>query len=325
MTIPMLAPSRSPRRSARRSAAFVALACTASTLFSGVALAQGAADPNCPPGSWFCADTPQKPAAAPNQPVSPQPVAPSSSASGNALQPLPQQQPVAPAAPVSPLPPPVVYQPAPVAPLAPPAPPPVIIYQPAPRIVLREAPPPYHYVPREAAARRREWGLNLRLEGAMMGSKASDSAGMGGVGVGLRYKPVPAFGIEAGLDFVGGRDYDGFRRQETAFTLNGMVFVNPRSRTQVYFLAGFGWAGARVSDDNSYGDVQYNYFGGQAGVGLEFRLARHFALNLDVRGFVRGRTDDNAKYTAEFRDPETGRTTNTSGGGLFTGGMTFYF
>jgi hypothetical protein len=130
------------------------------------------------------------------------------------------------------------------------------------------------------------------------------------------------------LDFDGGRDYNGFRRNETAFTVNGMVFLNPRSRAQVYLLAGFGWSDAHATDDTLGYDrasYHYGYFGGQGGLGLEFRAAKHFALNLDVRGFIRGRIDDNAQYQPEYVDPTTGRSTNTSAGGLITGGMTFYF
>ena len=123
------------------------------------------------------------------------------------------------------------------------------------------------------------------------------------------------------------------RRSESAFTINGLVFLNPRSRAQVYLLGGFGWAGARVYNDNTTlqagyyypQETHYGYFGGQAGGGLEFRVAKHFALNLDLRGFVRGRIDENAQAQPEFRDPVTGRTTNTSGGGIITGGMTVYF
>jgi hypothetical protein len=71
MTTHMLAPSRSPRRNVRRSvltAAAVALA-SAVTAIPSVASAQ--TNPNCPPGSWFCADTDAKPAAPAGQPVAP--------------------------------------------------------------------------------------------------------------------------------------------------------------------------------------------------------------------------------------------------------------
>jgi hypothetical protein len=159
----------------------------------------------------------------------------------------------------------------------------------------------------------------------MFGGGVAGNAGMGGAGFGLRYKPVPAFGIESNLDFLGGTDYNGFRRNENAITFNALVFLNPRSRAQVYLLAGFGFSNAHVNDSSQGVSYDYSYFGGQAGIGLELRLSRHFALNSDLRGFIRGRTDDGANAHPEFYDPSTGQTTNTSAGVLLTAGATFYF
>jgi hypothetical protein len=266
------------------------------------AFAQGG---NCPPGSWFCGDA-----------------AASGSAQGGAstqaagqgagqLQPLPPAttQPAQ-----QPPPPVVVYQP----------PPPVVVYQ-APR----ETPPPYEYQPRPDTSwmRKKEWGINLHLEGAAFGEGRYGDSGMGGLGLGLRYKPSRYLGIEGDVDFFGGRDYNGYRRGETAFSLNALVFVNPRNKTQLYFVGGIGWSIAKATEDRAgYDDYvhRYSYFGGQFGIGVEFRLSKSVALNLDLRGFVRGRTDNNTKIDPEFRDA-TGRTTNTSGGALMTGGLTFYF
>jgi hypothetical protein len=283
---------------------------------------------NCPPGSWFCADTQEKPAAPAGQPVP------------SKLEPLPAEGTAQPAPAPTPAPgPTIIYQTAPPQIIYQQAPPPVV-YQPpppayrpppppAPPAYRQPPPPPYYYHPRpaESAPQRREWGLNFRVEGAMLGHAAASDAGMGGLGFGLRYKPVPAFGIEADVDFWGGRDYYGDRRNETAFALNALVFLNPRSKVQVYLLAGVGWSSADVWNDSSPAATQatYSYFGGQAGGGLEFRLGTHFALNADVRGFIRGRTDDGAQTAPEFVNPQTGQTTNTSGGGIVTGGMTFYF
>src|SRR5690242_3498689 len=81
-----------------------------------------AGNPNCPPGSWFCADTQAQPAAPAGQPV--QPLTPLPSNGAPATQPAPNPPPV------------VVYQP----------PPPVVVVQPA----HPEQPPPvYVYTPRE--------------------------------------------------------------------------------------------------------------------------------------------------------------------------------
>jgi opacity protein-like surface antigen len=216
-------------------------------------------------------------------------------------------------------------------------PPPVVIYQPPPPVYVRPPPPPpYYYRPRPAyAAPRSEWGLNFRFDAALQGSGSASSQTMAGGGFALRYKPVPAFGLEAGFDFLGGHDYQDNQRNETAFTINTLFFVNPRSRVQLYFLAGLGGSWAHVQRDgyaNPYNnmigqglDAHYTYFGGQVGSGLEFRVSRHFALDLDVRGFIRSRTDDASNYQPEFTDPNTGRSTNTSGGALVTIGGTLYF
>jgi hypothetical protein len=67
----------------------------------------------------------------------------------------------------------------------------------------------------------------------------------------------------------------------------------------------------------------YSYFGGQAGIGVELRFSKLIALNVDLRGFVRTRTDALAASKPEFTNSQ-GQTTNTSAGGLLTGGLTFY-
>jgi len=160
------------------------------------------------------------------------------------------------------------------------------------------------------------------------GSGRNRDAGMGLVGVGLRFRPVPVFALEADLDFAGGRDYYDFRRFETALSINGIFFLNPRDMTQVYLVGGFGWSTANITDDQSsaYYDYKYtfDYFGAQGGIGLEFRLSPTIALNVDVRGIVRTRIDDDRDRYPEFVD-SNGRTTNTSGAGLVQGGLTFYW
>jgi hypothetical protein len=290
---------------------------TAFALVMGVsAVAAAQQQPNCPPGSWFCAGA-EVPGVGGAQ------ITVGGPTTTTQLQPLPAPQTAAP------------VQPAPVQP-------PVVVYQPAPPpvVVVRQPLPEYrtYYVRRRVPwQHRQEWGLNLRVEGAFIGSGYSGDAGLGGFGGGLRYKPTPWFGVEGGVDFALGRDYNDYARNETAFTLSGLFFLNPHSRAQIYLLGGFGWSIANVTNDTyrsspqfaepvTYGDtVSYHYFGGQAGIGLEYRMTPHIAFNADMRGFIRGRTDANADASPEFRDPSTGQTTNTSGGLLFTGGMTFYF
>ncbi len=256
---------------------------------------------NCPPGAWFCAETTQPADTPAGQPVPLQAL------------PAPQAQVGQPPSQMAGAAPPVVvYKP----------PPPVVVYQsPATRYYLVPPPPPVYYY-RTRRLYLGEWGLNLHFEGASFGHAAQvNSSGMGGGGIALRYRPVPVFALETDLDFVGGTDYQGFRRSEEASTFNGLLFLNPRSRAQVYLLAGFGWSWARAVDD--FNNIfNYSYFGGQGGVGFEFRATKHFALNFDARAFIR--TNLNSNGPPEFVSA-TGQTTNTSAGALFTGGMTFYF
>jgi hypothetical protein len=264
------------------------------------------AQTSCPPGSWFCAQPPQQAAPA-GKPI-------------DSLEPLPDPD----AEP--PPPPPKRFRRAPPPPPPEPPPPPVV-YDPPPigMIERPETPPPYEYGPVRPPpfTPPHEWGLNLHLEGAALGRGAQNDTSMGGFGAGLRFKPTRYFGIEGDIDFVGGRDYNGDNRNETAVAFNGLVFINPRSRVQVYLVGGFGWSSAHVTSDQGL-DASYGYFGAQAGAGLEFRLTHVLAFNADFRGFIRGRTDGGAAAQPEFTDAY-GRSTNTSGGGLFTGGMTLYF
>jgi opacity protein-like surface antigen len=275
-----------------RSFAFIA----ASLVLLTPALAAAQDDTgNCPPGGWFCEETeppPEEPETAPDSTESPE----------TQGEPGPRHHP-------------------------PHHPPPVVVYEPPPAEAV-EAPPPHRY-----RGWKRRWGLNLRLEGALMGSskQQSSDAGMGGLGFSLRYRPIGHFALDAGFDFLGGVDWQGNDRRENAFLLNAMVFFNPRDAVQIYMLGGIGFSGARVTPRDQNGDPipdqqqSFSYFGGQMGLGLEFRVSHRVSLDLDVVGFIRGRTDDAARYQPEFTDPDTGRTTNTSGGGLFRGGITFYW
>lgn len=252
---------------------------------------------DCEPGSWFCGETQTQPATKPG------------------LEPLPSEKDDTkidgrPSKPSSPPPPVVVYQP----------PPPTVVVQ------AREAPAPYYYVPKKAQPKK-EWGLNLHIGGAMLGKGRDENAGLGLAGLGLRFRPIPQAAIEGNLDFAAGRDYNGYRRNETAFTVNGLIFLNPKNITQVYLLGGFGWSGAKATDDrDGYDKMEYSYayWGIQAGIGLEFRLSRAVALNVDMRGLVRTRIDNDRRQNPEFVSGD-GKQTNTSGAGLITGGLTFYW
>lgn len=299
-----------------------------------------AGDPNCPPGSWFCSDVtvdtppvqtdtdvdppevpdveePETPAVAPEEPANVDP------------QPQHTRRPRV-----------VVVQQTPPSRYA--TPPDVVIVAPGQARVVRRGPPP--------AMRRgptpqmpvctscgprffNKWSFGLRLEGAAFGDGSHPDAGMGGLGISLKYRPVPAFAFDISADVLFGKDYNGFDRMETPFSANAMIYVNPRSRAQFYLMAGAHMSHASVTAEanaarNTTGaklETEYSYIGGQAGIGMEFRIGRRVGLNFDALGFLRKRTDENADRTWEFVNPETGQKTNTSAGLLFRGGLNFWW
>jgi hypothetical protein len=236
-------------------------------------------------------------------------------------------------------------EPAPVAPPPPdlPPPPPGPSPSPAPPPDSSFEPPPPERVqidapevgPARPRHRRgfREWGINLHAALGLMGgdSMMSRDADMNGLGGALRYRPIPYVAIEGALELVWGTDYNGFDRFEHAELVNGLFYVNPRSAVQLYGLAGFGFGSAYLDSGTQpdgrpvLADERYRYFGGQLGVGLEGRVSRHFALGADLIGFLRSRVDRHAARNPEFTDPVSGRTTNTSSGGLLRLGATFYW
>jgi len=181
---------------------------------------------------------------------------------------------------------------------------------------------------------RREWGFNLHLEAALMGNKPerASNAGMAGLGFAFRYRPLPPLAFEAGIDLLTGTDFQGFSRSEAGLLLNTLVFFNPHDVVQLYGLGGLNVSGATVTIAPRAGeaafsrhDEDYSYFGGQLGIGLEVRVTRRIALSGDLLGFIRTRTDDLSDDVPEFTDPNTHRTTNTSGGGLIRVGASFYW
>jgi len=194
-----------------------------------------------------------------------------------------------------------------------------------------------HAAPR--VRRERRWhetfGLNLRVEGAAFIPKNNtDVAGMGGAGLSFRWRPSPWFAFDLGTDIVGGNDWNNDERVEFSGSLSGILFFNPQHRVQVYAIGGVHLAHAEVSTacatlDYGYGgyggycnDATRNYFGGQAGLGLEFRIARHFGMFADGLGIIRTRIDSEQP---EFVDANTGQTTNTSGAMLFRTGVNFWW
>jgi len=230
-------------------------------------------------------------------------------------------------------PPVVVVQPQPLPP--PPPQPPVVVVQPAPQRVYNP-PPTQTYVVQQPARRvlvqqpRERFpysstGIHLHLDGIV-----GDGVQMGGGGGSFRLRPNPWFAVDLGGAIYGGTDYNGLDRVEVPLTVDARLYFNPRHRFQFYALLGVGASFSHAEGFNQNtgraDNRDYVHLGGQAGLGLEWRISRVFALNIDGRGFLRQRVDGNEE--PEFVEPN-GRggtqSTDLSGGFAARAGMTFYF
>ena len=189
--------------------------------------------------------------------------------------------------------------------------------------------------PRRVVYARPAWGasklgVDLRLNGAagFGANRYGDAYGLGGAGLGLRYRAVPHLGFEGGFDVLGGRDFNDHARVELIGSAGGLLFFNPHSRAQVYLSGGMMLDHARATDDRGLSTarqaITHTHLGGYAGLGLEIFATRRLAFHLDGRGVVRQRVGGNTD-APEFVEAGTGRTTNTSAGFVGSAGVVLYF
>jgi hypothetical protein len=254
-------------------------------------LVAATAQAECPEGDWFCEPGSETAPSAPTKPAA-EPQPPPDAGDGKGAQPSS---------------------------LAPPR----------AQVRIDAGPPPR---PRRHR-RQREFGANLHIVGALLGSEhgMSHDAGMGGLGAAFRLRLVPMFALDVGLDFLGGRDFNGNVRGEAVLSANGLLYLNPRQRAELYLLGGLSTSRAHVevrhlgAERVTPHDASYSYFGGQLGFGVEARLSRRLAASADLVGFIRERSRRYRYFEPDFVDPETHRATNRSGGGLIRGGFTFYW
>jgi hypothetical protein len=243
---------------------------------------------------------------------------------GPTFRPAPPPPPVVYVRPApQPPPPPVVY----VRP-APPPPPPRVIYvqqpQPQPRVVYVQQPQPQpqpvqvqpvQVQPRQASGR---FGIH-----ASVGGLLADNVRMGGISGALRLRPSEHFALDLGAGVYGGTDYNGDERLEVPIMADALIFINPQHRLQLYAVAGVGTSIAATQAFEGAAQFRHVYVGGEGGLGLEWRITRGFALNVDARAFMRARVDS-TDPAPEFVDAE-GNTTNVSSGGTLNLGATLYF
>jgi hypothetical protein len=192
-----------------------------------------------------------------------------------------------------------------------------------------------HKHKRARVHRHRRWGMNLRVDGVLLPQYRDDldnDSGMAGLGLSLRYRPTPMFALDFAGDFLGGIDANGLERQEVPLALSAMLYANPRNVVQFYLFGGINWSFARVFSEEVQPNLaegtsdEYTYFGGHAGLGLEFRVSKLVGINVDGLAFIRTRTDDDGEGAyPEFYNPDTQEASNSSAGGLLRAGVTFWW
>jgi hypothetical protein len=215
-----------------------------------------------------------------------------------------------------------------------PAPPPPPAPAPPPPPVATALPPPppapeleLHVQADTPAARAAEPRLGLQ---SYFGTMGGGDVKMRGFGNAFRVRPVPSLALDFGIGSFTGQDANGMDRWEVPFSTDLVVFVNPRRRLQLYFVGGVGLSYSMVDGDNVRSGTRERHglwhMTAQTGVGLEWRIGRHFAINADWRVFLRQPMDgnDSTRERAERRADGT-RATDTSTGTMGRIGATFYF
>ncbi len=231
-------------------------------------------------------------------------------------------------------PPPVVVEtPPPVVVQAPPvAQPPVVVVAgpPPPQVVVVQPPPREPQVVAVQTRRERRvvydlvptFDLGLHLGGGVM---FSDRIGMGGLNAAFRIRPESHIAIDIGTGFWYGNDYNGADHWEMPVQADLLVYFNPENMFQVYGVIGGGMSFGHAQGGLTGIGRDLMYAGGEAGLGAELRLSRFFAINLDVRGFLRQQVGGGAPEFSQISAAGLEQTTNTSMGIYGQLGMTFYF
>ena len=138
--------------------------------------------------------------------------------------------------------------------------------------------------------------------------------------------------MEVGVHGGGGDDGSGYRRWSVGYVLpNVMVYFTPKSRFQLYALAGFNLDAqgfTSTPDGPIYSDLpkSYLYMGGTGGFGIETRTSKHIALRFEIAGYLRARVDSEKPEDAAAvgAHPDFDRDTKVSKGVMFNLGFVYF-
>ena len=136
---------------------------------------------------------------------------------------------------------------------------------------------------------------SIALDVVRFGPQAFSGSGMTGLNLAFHGRVSKRIALDMGLEQAYG-SFAGYKRYDIGWSLPKlMVYLNYKSRTQVYSTLSFDM---RVSHYET-GDVAvpevspwgHFYLGTSAGLGVEHRMDKSTALRVEVKGYMRGRTE----------------------------------
>lgn len=196
-----------------------------------------------------------------------------------------------------------VYAPAPVY-VPPPAYAPPTAYGAATIYVQPPAPPP------RPPVFRPQLGLGFRVTGAWSANAYTD-VGQGGLAGDLLFRVHPRLTLELSAGWLSTTNSSEFEtaysRTDVPFTLGARIHLgSPQWLASPYVVlaAGGGWARAYTPVFDEFGNLFEAtdsgwFIDGQAGGGLELRLGRHVAINMDLRFATRLRVDRQPRFEVQ--------------------------
>lgn len=136
----------------------------------------------------------------------------------------------------------------------------------------------------------------LRTAPTLRDAFSSQEGGLG-VATALHGRLGRRTAVEFGFELAGGKGVHGLTRYELGLRYpEVLVYLNPESRTQVFFLSGFmvqvvafaqGDATTKLPDSPN----AFVFLGGVLGVGVEEHTAKDTAYTLSLRAYARARID----------------------------------
>ena len=150
----------------------------------------------------------------------------------------------------------------------------------------------------------RSGSVAVGIQGGSIFSGYEDASGYAdaGLGLGVRYRPAEAIGLEASVTHYNQTFNPQSERLQTVGQVSAELFAFPWTRVSPYAIGGLTFNARQFDDDrlNDFSGNVDNYrtadlqWGPHAGLGIEFALGHSVAIDLEARytGFVTGRDDD---------------------------------